>query len=149
MSCPGGSLTKTVYSTIFPHKTHTYILMCSLHTHIHTHTTRKSERAVMPSSDIYLSNPISHNPYLPSPPSAHAGATHACTSVKVKCTETGGGREREIDGWRGVADVCWTTHCLTETCSEPATDKPLLSRHTGSNSDNQLFCLSLWCRTFK
>lgn len=107
MSRLRGSLRKRVHSTVFPH------CVRAAYTHIHMKPKEK-EWAVMLSSDIYLSNPIS--PIHTSPPrlsASHspAGAACSCTFVKVKHAEAGerGEREKEMDGWRGVADVCWTT----------------------------------------
>lgn len=37
---------------------------------MHAQSEREKEQAVLLSSDIYLSNPISLDPYLPSPPPA-------------------------------------------------------------------------------
>lgn len=86
----------------YPHKnsllnslsTQTHILMRSLHAHARSE--REKERAVMLSSDIYLSNPISPDPYLPSPPpTVLQERPCSCTFVEVKRAEVGKRRERK------------------------------------------------------
>lgn len=102
---------------------HLYEQSPSTHTHtVHTWSRRENEQPVMLSSDIYLSNPIS---LLPRPPihTSPPCLTQSCRSglfLYICQSETcrGGRQERgkEMDGWRGAADVCWTTQlCLTKT----------------------------------
>lgn len=72
---------------------------------------RENERAVMLSTDIYLSNPISPTIHT-SPPASHgpAGAAlllYICQSET--CRGGRGRREKEMDSWGGVTDVLWTS----------------------------------------
>lgn len=122
MSRLRGSLRKRVHSTVFPH------CVRAAYTHIHMKPKEK-EWAVMLSSDIYLSNPISPDPYLPSPPLHLPQSCRSCLFLYICQSETCRGgrkrreREREMDGWRGVADVCWTTRSAWQ---EP--DKAVVSQ---------------------
>lgn len=66
MSCLSGTLRKTVHSPladIAALPVCVWSVSC-----LHAHMYNREEKAVMLSSDIYLSNPISSNPYLPSQP---------------------------------------------------------------------------------
>lgn len=83
-------------------QTQSHRCVCSLHAHTHAARERTSRNAM----DIYLSNPIS-----PPPPVVQKQPVLVHLSkCNVQRREGGGGREKEMDGWRGVADVCWTAH---------------------------------------
>lgn len=121
MSRLRGSLRKRVHSTVFPH------CVRAAYTHIHMKPKEK-EWAVMLSSDIYLSNPISPDPYLPSPPLRLPQSCRSCLFLYICQSETCRGgrerRERERDGWLERCRWCVLDHslCLTETwqsCCQP------------------------------
>lgn len=145
MSRLRGSLRKRVHSTVFPH------CVRAAYTHIHMKPKEK-EWAVMLSSDIYLSNPISPNPYLPSPPLRLPQSCRSCLFLYICQSETCRGgrerRERERDGWLERCRWCVLDHslCLTETwqsCCQASqsTDKPLFGGCMSRNNKSQIFCL--------
>lgn len=97
MSCLSGILWKTFYWTVFLHKP-------ALESAAGAH--EAGERAVMLSSDIYLSNPISPNPYLLSPPPTvlQEQPEHLSKWGVQSCKREWGNEE----GW-WLLRCCWTT----------------------------------------
>lgn len=145
MSRLRGSLRKRVHSTVFPH------CVRAAYTHIHMKPKEK-EWAVMLSSDIYLSNPIS--PIHTSPPrlsASHspAGAACSCTFVKVKHAEAGERGERERKRWMAgeVSLMCAGPLALPDRnltkllSASQSTDKPLFGGCMIRNNKSQIFCL--------
>lgn len=48
-----------------------------------------------------------------------------------------------MDCWRGVTNVCWTTHSVWQSHSQPQiTDKPLFGSYISGSSESQIFWLN-------
>lgn len=129
MSCPGGSLTKTVYSTVFPHKP-TLVRAVCMHTRMKRERGGASSNAILRHLSIKSNFPRSIAPLSAS--HSPAGAACSCTFVKVKRAEAAERRERKR----------WMAGEVLLMCAGPLTlpDKDLTKPKTSNrNTDKPLF----------
>lgn len=143
MSHLRGSLRKRVHSTVFPH------CVRAAYTHIHMKPKEK-EWAVMLSSDIYLSNPISPDPYLPaSPPPTVLQELPVLVHLSKWNMQRREREERERKRWMAgeVSLMCAGPLALPDRnltkllSASQSTDKPLFGGCMSRNNKSQIFCL--------